>query len=90
MFVGVRTPADEAKVTAALNLFGRVPTEEAWWEAAGRVQATLRSHGVTVQMTDTLIATAAIRLAVPLWTYDAYFTLMAGVLPGLALFAEPP
>jgi predicted nucleic acid-binding protein len=90
MFVGARTAADEARIGTTLALFQRVPIPEALWEAAGRQQALLRAAGLTVQLSDTVIATLAVTLGVELWTYDIHFTRMAGVMPGLALFSEPP
>src|SRR5262249_45097839 len=90
MFVGARTAADEARIAATLALFRRVPIPEALWETAGRQQALLRAAGLTVQLTDTVIATMAVTLGVELWTYDIHFTWMAAVLPGLTQFHEPP
>jgi predicted nucleic acid-binding protein len=90
MFVGTRTPVAEAAVRATLALFQRLAIEEAVWERAGLFQATLRAGGLTVQLTDTVIATVAITAGIELWTYDTHFTAMAARLPGLHLFQEPP
>jgi predicted nucleic acid-binding protein len=90
MFAGVRTPADEARCLAALADFQRLAIPEGLWEAVGRDQALLRSAGVTVQLTDTTIAALAIASNLELWTYDAHFGLIRGVLPQLRLFREPP
>ena len=56
----------------------------------GRNQSTLSAHGVTVPLIDTALATIAIAVGIELWTYDAHFTLIQGVLPALKLFQEPP
>lgn len=90
MFVGVRTPVDETRCLAALAEFQRLAIPEALWETVGRNQALLQSKGVTVQLADTAIATLAIASNLELWTYDAHFALIQGVLPQLRLFKEPP
>ena len=90
MIAGVRTPADEARCRAALADFRLVPLPETLWETVGRHQARLRANGVTVPLTDTVVASLALALDVELWAYDAHFTLIHGVLPALKLFQEPP
>lgn len=90
LFVGVKTAKDEAKLRTALADFQTVPIPDTLWETVGRNQATLRGNGLTLPLTDTMIATLAISLAVELWTYDAHFALMVPHLSGLNLFQEPP
>lgn len=60
------------------------------WAALGRNLSALRAHGITVPFPDALIATVAIENDLELWTRDAHFSLIQGVLPQLKLFAEPP
>jgi hypothetical protein len=90
MFAGIRTPADEARCRTALADFRLVSTPDALWEEAGRHHSTLRGQGVTVPLTDTILATLAMMLGVELWTYDTHFGLIQGVLSALRLFQEPP
>ena len=90
VFTGVRTMADEARSVAALGEFQRLTIPDSLWETVGRNQARLLAKGVTVQLTDTAIATVAIANDVDLWAYDTHFVLIKGVLPRLRLFHEPP
>jgi predicted nucleic acid-binding protein len=90
MFAGCRTAADEARCCAALADFQHLAFPEALWEQVGRHQATLRAAGVTVQLTDTAIASLALVHGLELWAYDTHFTLIQGVLTALRLFQEPP
>lgn len=50
----------------------------------------LRAAGVTVPFPDVVIAALAIANDVELWTRDAQFITIRGVLPQLKLFQEPP
>ena len=90
MFAGVRTAADEMRCRTALADFRVVPIPETLWESAGRNQAQLRANGVTVPLTDAVVASLALALDVELWAYDAHFTFIQRVLPAFRLFAEPP
>lgn len=86
---GARTPKQEADCLAILGSLTAVDTPESVWDAAGRNQAWLRSNGLNVPLDDTIIATTAIILGIELWAYDAHFSAMAALLPGLRLFREP-
>ena len=57
-------------------LFATVPVlaiESADWHAAGLALQALRTRGITVPLTDALIAAVALRNNVPLLTVDAHF-----------------
>src|SRR5438309_2095995 len=79
MFVGVRTPTQEARCLATLATFQRLAIPDVLWETVGRNQARLRANGVTVQLADTVLATLAIAQGMELWTYDVHFTLIQTV-----------
>src|SRR5947209_7499702 len=87
---GARNPKDRAALLALLNRFIQVPTPEGSWDVLGDNLCALRGHGVTVPLADALLATIAIIHGLELWTRDAHFGLIQGVLPALALFPEPP
>ena len=70
--------------------FRPLPIPEILWETVGRNQARLRANGITVPLTDTVVASLAIALNLELWAYDAHFALIQRVLPALKLFQEPP
>jgi predicted nucleic acid-binding protein len=73
-----------------LNLFAQLPTPENDWDAVGDNLCALRGRGVTVPLSDVVIATVAISHDVELWTRDTHFALMLPHLPALKLFQEPP
>ena len=57
-------------------LFANVPcvsVEPADWVTAGLVLQSLRTQGITLPLTDALIAAVAKRKAVPILTIDAHF-----------------
>jgi predicted nucleic acid-binding protein len=90
MFAGVRTPADEVRCRTALADFQPLSIPETLWETVGSNQARLRANGVTVPLTDTVVASLAVALNLELWAYDAHFVLIQRILPALKLFHEPP
>lgn len=87
---GARSAADRQKLVTFLARFGHAQTVEAIWDALGDNLAILRSHGVTVQFTDVLLATIGIHHDVEVWARDHHFPLMQKWLPALKLFQEPP
>lgn len=50
-----------------------VPIEPADWVAAGHTLQALRTQGITLPLTDALIATVAKRKVLPVLTVDAHF-----------------
>lgn len=87
---GVRSAADRRNTLALLATLGHVPTPEPVWDAMGDHLHTLRTRGVTIPFPDAILTTLAIGNDLELWTRDAHFTLVQGVLPALKLFVEPP
>jgi predicted nucleic acid-binding protein len=55
------------------------------WTLAGELAHELRPRGETVPLLDVLIAVAAMRSGVSLWTRDLDFERIAGVVPDLEL-----
>jgi predicted nucleic acid-binding protein len=90
VLAGARTPPQTAGTIALLAMFGRLPMSDSVWEASGRHHAFLAANGLTVPLADTIIATVAKETGLELWTYDLHFAAMAGMLPVLKLFHEPP
>jgi predicted nucleic acid-binding protein len=77
-------------LVAALNSFFPLSISESVWDEIGDYLLALRTGGVTVPFPDVVIAAVAIAHDIELWTRDAQFVLMQGVLPQLKLFQEPP
>ena len=86
---GARNAVDRQKLLTFLARFAYVPTIEPVWDAHGDNLATLRSHGVTVQFPDALLATIGIHHDLEVWARDHHFPLMQKWLPALKLFQEP-
>lgn len=87
---GARDLADFNSLAAALAAFPQVPMPDAIWQTVGRSLWLLRSKGVSVPFQDVAIATVAMENDAELWTRDAQFRMIQGVLPALKLFQEPP
>lgn len=87
---GARSPKERAQVLTILATLKSIPITEPLWDEVGDNLALLRSQGVTVQLSDVVLATLAISANVELWSRDAHFTHIQRVLPALRLFVEPP
>jgi len=75
---GLRPP-ERTRVLANLAAVRRLDFTEDDWDAAGDLDAALRSRGVTIAPFDVLIARVALREGVPLWTRDPHFAAVEGV-----------
>ncbi|MBC7853812.1 MAG: PIN domain-containing protein [Pirellulaceae bacterium] len=87
---GVRTSRERGLIIALVATLGSVPFDDALWEDVGDNLAALRRRGISVPLSDAIIATLAIELGIELWTRDSHFTQMQTVLSALRLFQEPP
>jgi predicted nucleic acid-binding protein len=70
---GQRHKVEVAKLQKIFDLLPCLATEEEDWHAAGQSLQQLRSQGITVPLTDALIATIAKRCQVQVLTLDAHF-----------------
>lgn len=86
---GARTTEHASELRQAMSAFVRLPIEEATWDRLGDHLAALRANGLPVPFQDVLLATVAIDHGAELWSYDAHFRLIQGVLTGLRLFDGP-
>lgn len=86
---GARNPQEREKSLELFSSFASVPIEEAVWELAGDVSASLRRQGTPLMLADIVIAATAIHHHMPLWTRDNHFERVRSVAPGLTLFDEP-
>jgi predicted nucleic acid-binding protein len=89
LMAGVKSPADAARIAAAVDSLDYLPTPEEAWELLGENLSRLRAAGVSVPLSDALIATLAIEYGVQVWTRDAHFERIRGVIPLLSLMPEP-
>jgi predicted nucleic acid-binding protein len=85
---GSRNPRDKARLILLLDSFSQLSIPETLWDTIGDNLRLLRMSGVTIPFADAVIATVAIANDIELWTHDAHFALVQGVLPALKLFSE--
>lgn len=80
------TAADQRETLwLALVALPNVELDLAAWRASGEHADELRRRGEMVPLLDVLIAVAAIRSGATLWTRDADFDRIAGIVPELVL-----
>jgi predicted nucleic acid-binding protein len=82
---GSRTPAQFNRYQREMELWHRVPETGADFVESARLYARLRWAGDTVPASDCLVATVALRLALPLYAEDDDFRR----IPGLKLYTPP-
>ncbi|MEE8429620.1 MAG: PIN domain-containing protein [Candidatus Desulfatibia sp.] len=80
---GLRSP-ERKKILPLFDALIRLSFDEAMWDAAGDLDASLRKKGVTIPPMDVLIAQICLHHKVALFTLDEHFRLV----PGLQVF-EP-
>jgi tRNA(fMet)-specific endonuclease VapC len=86
---GARTFQDAKNLAEALNTFIQVPIDQATWDHLGHHLASLRAKGLPMPFQDVLLAAVAIDHNVELWSYDAHFKAIQGVLTNLKSFEGP-
>ncbi len=86
---GARTVQDAKELCAAMNSFIQLPVLQATWDHLGHHLASLRRRGLPMPFQDVLLAAVAIDHGAELWSYDAHFQSIQGVLPELKLFEGP-
>ncbi len=77
--VGLR----ESERRKVLGLFSGVPNvavDSVDWEAAGDLGAKLREHGVTLPLTDLLVARVCLRHRLELFSLDGHFQRVEGLM----------
>ena len=77
-------PQDRKKILPLFDALIRLSVDEAVWDAAGDLDASLRTKGVTIPPMDVIIAQVCLHHKVSLFTLDEHFY----AIPGLKFF-EP-
>jgi hypothetical protein len=70
---GLKTETESKRLERLLHSIHYLKTEERDWINAGQLSQQLRTKGVTLPLTDILIATIAQRHAVSILTIDKHF-----------------
>ena len=88
LLTGARTPDELDRLTSALAGLKLVPSDRASSEAAGRNGFALKKKGVSVPLSDIIIATDCIDHGLVLIESDGHFAVIAAYLP-LKRHAQP-
>lgn len=86
---GARTSDDSKSLCEAMEVFIQVPVLQTAWDHLGHHLASLRARGLPMSFQDVLLAAVAIDQDAELWSYDAHFRSIQGVLSSLKLFDGP-
>ena len=70
---GVKTEKQQQQINFLINSVTSFPTQEFDWVNAGLILQNLRSRGITLPLTDALIAVIAQRYQVKILTIDKHF-----------------
>ena len=70
---GAKSEKDYKNIYSVLNAFEEMPFEKSDWELLGKTLYQLRIRGITVPLSDAIIAQIAIKNRVPVWTKDQHF-----------------
>jgi predicted nucleic acid-binding protein len=81
LLIGARSPAEIDRLSSALAGLKLVPSDRASFESAGRNGYELRKKGVSVPLTDVIIATDCIEHGLVLIESDKHYAVIAAHLP---------
>jgi len=81
LLIGARSPAEIDRLSSALAGLKLVPSGRASFESAGRNGYALKKKGVTVPLTDVIIATDCIEHGLVLIESDKHYAVIAAHLP---------
>jgi predicted nucleic acid-binding protein len=90
LLCGARDPKHRADLLTLLGTFNQLAIPDSLWDIAGDNLAVMRSNGVTVPLSDAVVATLGIESNLEVWARDAHFPAMRKILPALRLYQEPP
>jgi hypothetical protein len=73
---GIRNPKEGVLVRRSLETLPYTETTRSAWQKAGEISAALRSKGVTVPLSDLVIAAVALGEGCEVFTVDPHFELV--------------
>ena len=82
---GVRTVKERTALSRCISAVPFVECEYKDWIKAGKISFGLRKKGVTVPLTDIIIAVAAMKIGAAIYTQDSHFK----IIPGADLYSRP-
>ncbi len=83
---GARTDDEADNLIKAFTAFELITIDEYDWEFSGLLLQTIRTQGISVPVTDALIAYLGIKYDIPVWTKDHHFRYIQAVYPELQLY----
>lgn len=78
---GIRAPKETSLVRERLRELSYIETTRDEWEKAGEISASLRRKGITVPLSDIIVAAPALSRGLEVFTTDPHFE----QIPGLKL-----
>lgn len=85
---GARSDDEADNMIKAFSSFELITIDEYDWEFSGLMLQTLRSQGLSVPVTDALIAYLGIKYDIPVWTKDHHFRYIQAIYPELKLYED--
>ena len=82
---GAKSPENMKKVSSILDDFEELNLNAKDWNKLGEMLFQLRTNGLTVPLSDAMIAYLAMKHKIPVWTRDNHFAYMQKVLPDLKI-----
>lgn len=86
---GAKSDDEADRMLGFFQSFNLIPIDEYDWEFAGLMLQAFRSQGISIPVTDALIAYIGIKYDIPVWTNDKHFKYMQAIYPELKLYEEP-
>lgn len=86
---GAKSDDEADRMLGFFQSFNLIPIDEYDWEFAGLMLQTFRSQGISIPVSDALIAYIGIKYDIPVWTNDKHFKYMQAIYPELKLYEEP-
>ncbi len=85
---GTRSDDEADNMIKAFSSFELITIDEYDWEFSGLMLQTLRSQGLSVPVTDALIAYLGIKYDISVWTKDHHFRYIQAIYPELKLYED--
>ena len=82
---GAKSETDLLRISDVLDEFEEVGFDQSDWKLLGELLYKLRIKGITVPLSDVIIAFLAVKNHIPVWTHDHHFARMQLVIGDLQL-----
>ncbi len=82
---GSRSEKNQREIHESMAEFDTLNLEGDDWEALGDQLYMYRKQGVTVPISDAIIACIAMTYGIPIWSRDGHFEMMKNVIPELQI-----